>query len=391
MNENENTFWNYFMIVVLIIIIWHVFFNNKENFGGIFSLNPMPNLSKIPKELNSEDKSKIIQKINRIDKAMIDYNYLNSNDQYQDYAKVVNQPINQYAMTSLTNTNQEQNQQMYKNLKQNLLQDDMYPNLSSTKSFTPREQEVQNISEMPISELTPNTRSLKLMNQVGFIDGEKVACNLLGVDSENMDAYKKKFYSMYAHQIQCPAKCNMDSTGMSKGCGMGSKCGLQKDCSNINTETSIPDTFALSYLALDNANKKPCVTCNFKPIKNPLNREWMENFSYDKLPKNVKIADEERLKKMNITDANVSNYVNFENNVYQDSIGVSAADKINEIRTCQDANGTCSLKDYGTSIANAYDKLTANPAYTSRNSCDPYQLTGILEDAASTDMYANIK
>ena len=112
--------------------------------------------------------------------------------------------------------------------------------------------------------------------------------------------------------------------------------------------------------------------------------------SYDGLPEDVKMADEARLKKMNQIDANVSNYVNFENNVYQNSIGESAPDKINEIRTCQDAYGTCSLKDYGSSIANAYDKLTANPAYTSRNSCNPYQLTGILEDSAPTDMYASV-
>jgi hypothetical protein len=216
---------------------------------------------------------------------------------------------------------------------------------------------------------------------------------MLGVNTANMNEYKKKFYSMYAHQIECPSKCKLQSNGMSKGCGMGSKCGLSGDCSNINTDTSIPDTFALNFLALSNANKKPCVTCNFKQNQtNPLNREWMEKAypSYDGLPEDVKLADEARLKKMNQIDANVSNYVNFENNVYQNSIGDSAPDKINEIRSCQDANGTCSLKDYGSSIANVYDKLMANPSYTSRNSCNPYQLTGILEDSAPTDMYASI-
>jgi hypothetical protein len=197
---------------------------------------------------------------------------------------------------------------------------------------------------------------------------------------------------MYAHQIECPAKCGMKANGMSKGCGMGSTCGMGKDCQNVNNSTSIPDTFALSYLALDNANKKPCVTCNYKPTGNQLNREWMEKLSpsYDGLPEDVKIADEARLSKSNLINANTSNYANFKDNVYQDSIGESAPDKINEIRTCQDAYGTCKLSDYGSTIANAYDKLTANPSYTSRNSCNPYQLTGVLEDAASTDMYANV-
>jgi len=93
---------------------------------------------------------------------------------------------------------------------------------------------------------------------------------------------------------------------------------------------------------------------------------------------------------MNVIDANVSNYTNFKNNVYQDSVGESVPDRINEIRACQGANGTCALKDYGSTIANAYDKLTVNPAYTSRNNCNPYQLTGLLEDSASTDMYATV-
>ena len=365
-NENENTFWNYFLIVVVIIIIWYVFFKNKEGFTGMFSYG---NLQKLQKDLTQEKKDramKIIQKINQVDKAMGDNKVDNKFEQFEQ------------TKTELNNKNQDSN----------------YPNLSQTKQFSSREQKVHFDDSVSNSNTNKTSDgSTNLMNQVGFLDGKQVSCNMLGVDTANMDEYKKKFYSMYAHQIECPSKCKLKADGMNKGCGMGSKCGLGSGCTNVNTDTSIPDTFALNYLALDNANKKPCVTCNFKPTKNPLNREWMERDypSYDGLPEDIKIADEARLKKMGKIDANVSNYVNFENNVYQDSnSGVSAPDKINEIRTCQDAYGTCSLRDYGSSIANAYDKLTANPAYTSRNSCSPYQLTGILEDAAPTDIYANI-
>lgn len=335
---DENTFWNYVIVgLAVIVVIYLIFFRNKEGFAGLFSSNPNPNpnpmpiLSKISNEAKTE---KLIQKINQIDKAL---------EGIQS-----NQPV----------------------------------------------QPAQPTQPVMAQNITANG-SVGLMNKVGLIDGEPVACNMLGVNSANMNEYKKKFYSMYAHQIECPAKCKLNANGtkMSKGCGMGSKCGMGKDCININTDTSIPDTFALNYLALDNANKKPCVTCNYKPrITNPLNREWMERDypSYDGLPEDIKMADDARLKKMGLIDANVSNYVNFENNVYQDSVGESAPDKINEIRTCADANGTCSLKDYGTSIANAYDKLTANPAYTSRNDCNPYQLTGVFEDASSTDLYARV-
>jgi hypothetical protein len=376
-NENENTFWNYFLIIVLVVIIWFVFFKNKECFVGILgSSNPMPKLSNVQKNSDQENKDqtmKIIQKINKIDKAMDDNN--------------------QYAMGPLNLSNIQ---------NQNPDQDQTYPNLSSTRQFSSRDQKVHFDDSVSNTNTNTNTNSntnktadgsTGLMNQIGWMDSKPVSCNMLGVDSANMDTYKKKFYSMYAHQIECPSKCKLSATGMSKGCGMGSKCALSSGCSNVNTDNTIPDTFALNYLALDNANKKSCVTCNFKPTSNPLNREWMEKEypSYDGLPEDVKQADQARLKKMGQIDANVSNYVNFENNVNQDSnSGESAADKINEIRTCQDANGTCSLKDYGTSIANAYDKLTGNLAYTSRNSCNPYQLTGILEDSASTDMYASI-
>lgn len=349
--KDENTFWIYLLLIVVIIIGWYVFFNNKEN----FSQNTKSN------DLASKDRAmKIIQKINKTSMAMGD------NDD------------GEYLKPNLDSNSDNS-------------EDLIYPNLGSTKPFESRDMRLRNESIENNTNKTANG-STRLMNQVGLIDGEPVACNMLGVNSANMDNYKKKFYSMYAHQIECPAKCAMKADGMSKGCGMGSKCGLGADCSNVNTNTSIPDTFALNYLALDNANKKPCVTCNFKPTSNPLNREWMEREypSYDGLPEDVRIADEARLKKMGLIDANVSNYANFKNNVYQDSIGESAPDKINEIRTCQDAYGTCSLKDYGSSIANAYDKLTANPAYTSRNDCNPYQLTGVLEDAASTDMYANL-
>lgn len=335
--SNENTFWNWFLILVAIVIVWYIFFRNKENFTS----------HNLKSKTEADRKMKIIQKIDNVSKAMGD-------TQYTDYTQVPDSQLSQYAMAPL-----------------------------NSNSGTDKSNNANKTAD----------GSTKWMNQIGFLDGEKVACNMLGVNSAAMDDYKKKFYTMYAHQIECPAKCGMKADGMSKGCGMGTKCGMGADCANVNTPTSIPDTFALNYLALDNANKKPCVTCNFKPTGNQLNRQWMEKLSpsYDGLPEDVKIADEARLKKSNLIDANTSNYANFKDNVYQDSIGESAPDRINEIRTCQDAYGTCKLSDYGNSISQAYDKLMANPAYTSRNNCDPYQLTGVLEDAASTDMYANLQ
>jgi hypothetical protein len=379
LKSNENTFWNWFFILIAIIIIWYIFFTTKENY--------VSNLSKFRSE-NEDRKMKIIQKINGVSKAMGD-------SQYSNYTQVPDTQYRQYSTSPLDNTDTANNNITSGTTDAKLSKNIPYHNLDTQKPFISSNMSVDmGQSGQNSSNNTNNTAdgSTKWMNQIGFIDRENVSCNMLGVNSAAIDDFKKKFYSKYSHQIECPAKCGMSANGMSKGCGMGSKSGLNKDCQNVNTPTSIPDTFAINYLALDNANKKPCVTCNFKPTKNQLNREWMEKVSYpyDGLPEDVRIADEARLKKLNLIDANVSNYANFNNNVYQDSVGESAPDRINELRTCQDAYGTCKLSDYGSTIANAYDKLTANPAYTSRNDNNPYQLTGVLEDAASTDMYAKL-
>jgi hypothetical protein len=364
--SNENTFWNWFLILVAIVIVWYIFFKSRENLTNLNS-NSNPNSNPNPNPNTSDRKMKIIQKIDNVSKAMGDTR------------------LSQYSMEPINS----------KTDNVSLNADSMYPLLNKTKPQSSVDMSVQstNANYSTTNANKTSNGSTKLMNKIGFLDGKNVACNMLGVNSASMDDYKKKFYSMYAHQIECPAKCGMKADGMSKGCGMGTKCGLGADCANVNTSNSIPDTFALNYLALDNANKKPCVTCNFKPSGNQLNRQWMEEVSpsYDGLPEDVRIADEARLKKSNLIDANASNYANFKDNVYQDSIGESGADKINEIRTCQDAYGTCKLSDYGNTIGQAYDKLMANPSYTSRNNCDPYQLTGILEDSASTDMYANLQ
>jgi hypothetical protein len=91
--------------------------------------------------------------------------------------------------------------------------------------------------------------------------------------------------------------------------------------------------------------------------------------------KKIKKKDLNRLLKKNVTDANISNFVNFEDNVNLDSIKVNEVDKMAEIRTCNN-NGTCGLTSYGSNIANAYDKLVSNPSYANRNSCKSYNLTG---------------
>lgn len=347
--KTEDTFWNIVLIGLIIYIIYVIFLKDDKK-----NNNKNENFNSVKNEDVNRTK-KIMHKIDRVDELF--------------------------------------NQLEKKN---------PYPNLDDAPPYSDSNLLVQNLYEMNLNQNqnTPDVRSLDLMNKVGMennsdmLDGEKISCNMLGINTSNMDQYKKNYYSMYAHQIECPSKCGLKANGMSKGCGMGSQCGLKmcKKCSglnNLNTNTSIPDTFALNYLALDNANKKSCVTCNFKPKfedANKLNREWMEQ-NYNDLPDDVKRADEERTQKKKLIDSNVSNYVNFENNTYQNSIGDTQVDKINELRACVNDNGTCKFSDYGNKISEVYDKLITNQAYSNRNNCDSYQLTGILEDSANTDSF----
>ncbi len=278
-------------------------------------------------------------------------------------------------------------------------------------------------SQIP-ADMTPDVRSLKAMNAISQADSKGMSCNMLGINPNKLSKYKKKFYSMYKHQVECPKNCGLGPVG-TRDCyfdrlGM-KKCGMDEDdasCGGIfTTKYNNPDVFALGYLALDNNNERPCVTCTTKPSYNNLNRadiaedvsvfdntplkegfDMIEGFnntsknlkeSYDNLPESTKKADSKRLDQKNYTNANVSNFVDFENNVYLNSIGETPVDKMAEIRTSQCASGTCGLQSYGKSIANVYDKLLDTPAYTNRASCDPNAITGLLEDASYASGYAN--
>lgn len=298
--------------------------------------------------------------------------------------------------------------------------------------------------------MTPDERSLYEMNKVARKNSKGTGCNLLGIDPSKLSNYKKKYYNMYKHQIQCPSNCNLSQSG-EQDCYMSKlgmkKCGLDSsddNCGGIFTSNyNNPDVFALGYLALDNNNAKPCVTCTFKPSGNNLDRsdinpelsvfnssplppynpenptEYKEGFSsvacpyytgkpskaqiiaqqakesfamikenYNDLSPETIAADEARLFKQNVSNANVSNYVDFENNTMLNSTsGETQVDKLAEIRTC--VSGTCGLTSYGKNISNVFDKLLETPAYTNRASCDPNMITGVLEDSAMASQFSN--
>ena len=120
----------------------------------------------------------------------------------------------------------------------------------------------------------------------------------------------------------------MNELGMNK-CGMGSTCGNCKNSQNITRQGANVDVNALGYLALNDNNKKPCVTCAQKGScscgknVNNLNREYLEGFNnlntdnYETLSPEKNKEDVKRLLNKNVVDANISNFVNFENKVFK--------------------------------------------------------------------------
>jgi hypothetical protein len=206
---------------------------------------------------------------------------------------------------------------------------------------------------------TASNKSLELMNKYGKTSNRNYNCDLLGLDSNDLKQFKKDYYGMYSHQLECPKNCYMNKMGTKK-CGLDS----DKGCNGVfTTDYNNPDVFALSYMSLLNNDKKSCAACT----------------------QNTSPEDKERLKQMKLTNANISNIVNFGNNVNLNSEGETQVDKMAEIRTC--TTGTCNLQDYGKSIKDIYNNLVDTPAYTNRNKCDPYQLTGYNQYQMLGDNY----
>ena len=193
-------------------------------------------------------------------------------------------------------------------------------------------------------------------NMTLMVDQEtetKTNCNI--VNSDLIKDYKKKYFGMYAHQMGCSG---------SEGCNQST------------------DANSMNFYTLEMNKNKSCATCvNSQPI--------LDRPEYNKLSKDVQAMDNNLHNQQQITQANVSNFVNFENNVYQNSIGETSVDKMAEIRT---SVGTCGLNDYGTTIAQVYDNLLATVAgeelYDGNK--DPNMLGGILEDASFTNNYQSL-
>ncbi len=201
-------------------------------------------------------------------------------------------------------------------------------------------------SPFSINNFTPNMVSME--------EGNKTNCNI--VNSDIIKDYKEKYFSKYAHQVSCDKK---------EGCNQST------DANSIN------------YYTLKTNKSKSCVSCTRD--KEPM----IERPVYNKLSREVQEMDDNIVRQKKIRDSNVSNFVNFENNVYQNSIGETQVDKMAEIRTNV---GTCGLNNYGTTIAQIYDNLvgTISSDAVYKDMENPDLIKGVSEDLTYINHFESV-
>lgn len=244
--------------------------------------------------------------------------------------------------------------------------------------------------------LTADDRTLYEMNK---IDSNKnindVACNLQNSltdeDKEMIKNYKKQYYNMYSHQIECK-----NTKGNLSGCA--------KQCSNPKIDdNNMADYVSLNKLILDKNNKKSCSTCTQKPIlsravgvqsildqvtnMDNVSKSFMDSQdigyskqTFNNLSRELLEKDKELLEKKKITFDNVNNFANFNNYVAQNGVLETSVDKMAEIRSDVTSSATCQLNKYGQTISEIYDNMMANPYMDYKKSCNNSKINGISEN-----------
>ena len=261
-----------------------------------------------------------------------------------------------------------------KNLKQSIKYGNSLLDNNVNKQYEQQSYELitnQSDSNLSIdSENNYNIEDNKLqnINSENSINDTDMSYNLLNLNPENMDNFTKNNYALYAHQITCPNKCNLKANG---------------SCN----QTNYPDITLIGNNTLKNNNNKECVSCTRKPIINKINRNYdIDNDS--NLFESAMNEDADRIEKKKVTFNNMDKFTNFQNEVYQNSIGETPVDKMAEIRTC--GTGTCGLKSYGKSIQNVYNNLTNTISYNDRHNHEILNPMGVLEDQSNTNIYEQL-
>jgi hypothetical protein len=192
--------------------------------------------------------------------------------------------------------------------------------------------------------------------------------NFLDVKPEDLNEFAKNNYSLYAHQITCPNKCNLK-------------------VSNPCNKNNYPDITLMNKNVLEDINNKSCVTCTKNPILDRINRNYNID-SENELSNAVINEDIQRVEQKKVSFNNLDKFTNFQNEVYQNSIGETPVDKMAAVRTSQ--SETCGLKAYGRKIQDVYNNLMGSISYDNRYDLETSKPVGILEDQSNTNIYEEL-
>jgi hypothetical protein len=249
--------------------------------------------------------------------------------------------------------------------------------LSNQNNMMSANMKVSNMNDTtnPVNNLTNNNN----VDISGFLNGDK-SCNMSKMQKELVSDYKKKYFNMYRHQIECPKECGLNNNGynpMQGSCQLSNmkRCNLDEnnDCQGIVTsDYNNPDVFSLGFLALDNNNKKGCVTCtsNDNSQTANMNSPFMVNNEDNDVEVNRRRLD------------NRNKFADFNNYIEQNGVMETSVDKLAEIRTC--TNGTCGLESFGRKVSDVYDNLLSTTYTTNKKNCNSAMISGVLEDASVT-------
>lgn len=199
--------------------------------------------------------------------------------------------------------------------------------------------------------------NLSIHSENNYDIEDKITQNLKNENhTKNMDEFTKNNYALYAHQITCPNKCNLKEDG---------------SCNHL-------DTTLMNNIAFKNNANKDCVMCT----------RGQHNLDNIHLSDSIASEDIQRIEKKKVTFNNMDKFTNFQNEVYQNSIGETPVDKMAEIRTCN--TGTCGLKSFGKSINDVYNNLTNTISYNDRYNNNTSRPIGILENHSNTNFYEQL-
>ena len=208
-------------------------------------------------------------------------------------------------------------------------------------------------------------------NISGFLNGD-IACNMDQQQKELVDDYKKKYFRMYRHQIECPKECQLHKLNLNR-CNLSDN----NDCQGIFTKDyNNPDVFTLSNLVLDRNNKRECVACTANDDRQTRNMMGPNS--------NINEEDEVKINERRLNNRN--KFADFNDYIDRNGVLETSVDKIAELRTS--STGTCGLNSFGQKVSDVYNNLLSTTYTEEKNRCVNGPVEGI-SNSNFDDSYAS--